>query len=246
MLRVPGLPNVPGATRRRGDGCWLRSRGAGEGDADRARLRRALARARALARRAADPLGAHGTWNVRAADVCRSPDHGARVVLHDVQPNAGRPRRVRLPKPLGSHLRRRFHRHERRDPRAAALGPRHARGWLLRRAQRPRHLPSEAARGRHGQLLPHAVDREQVHVPGRTPRRDRRSRRRVHLRHEGLPHRRQGLPPAPGLRDDRPALPAGRAPRRDEAVDVLCDGRDGPGPDASRLLEVHGLRAPQA
>ena len=33
---------------------------------------------------------------------------------------------------------------------------------------------------------------------------------------------------------------------RDEAVDVLRHGRDGPRPDAPRILEVHGSRAPQA
>ncbi len=43
-----------------------------------------------------------------------------------------------------------------------------------------------------------------------------------------------------------PALPARRAPRGDEAVGVLRNGRDGAGPDAPRVLEVHGPRAPQA
>ena len=40
--------------------------------------------------------------------------------------------------------------------------------------------------------------------------------------------RRQGLPAAPGLRDDRPALPTRRASRDDEAVDAFRDGRNGP------------------
>ena len=111
---------------------------------------------------------------------------------------------------------------------------------------RARHVPAAAAERRHGELLPDPVAGEQVHVPGRAARRDRGGRRRVPLRHEGLPHRRQGLPPAPGVRDDRPAVRARRAPRGDEAVDVLRDGRDGPRPDAPRVLEVHGPGAPQA
>ena len=205
-----------------------------------------IARPRALARRAADALRSHGARLVRSPDLGDPADHRARMVLHDVLEDARRPRRLRLPQPLGPHVRGRLHRDERRDPRAAALGSRHARGRLVGGPQRPRDVPAAAAQRRHGQLLPDAVAREQVHVPGRAPRRDRRGRRRVHLRHEGLPDRRQGLPAAPGLRDDRPPLPARRAPRGDEAVDVLRDGRDGAGPDASRVLEVHGSGAPKA
>ncbi len=39
---------------------------------------------------------------------------------------------------------------------------------------------------------------------------------------------------------------ARRPPARVEAVGAVRDGRDGPRPDAPRLLEVHGSRAPQA
>ena len=77
----------------------------------------------------------------------------------------------------------------------------------------PGLLPAEAAERRHGRVLPDAVGRVEVHVPGRAEGRDRGGRRRVPLRHEGLPHRRQGVPPASGLRDDRPALRARGAPR---------------------------------
>ena len=66
------------------------------------------------------------------------------------------------------------------------------------------------------------------------------------LRHEGLPHRRQGVPPASGLRDDGPTFRPRRASSRDETVDAVRDGRDGPGPHASRVLEVHGSRASKA
>ena len=142
---------------------------AAQGDADRARLRRALARPRALARRTADALRAHGARLVRPPDLGDSADHRARLVLHDVVEDARRPRRVRLPQPLGSHVRGRLHRDERRDPGAAAVGSRHARRRLVRRAERSRHVPAEAAERRHGELLSHAFDREQVHVPGRAP-----------------------------------------------------------------------------
>ena len=52
--------------------------------------------------------------------------------------------------------------------------------------------------------------------------------------------------PRAALRDDGPALPACRPPARDAAVAAVRDGRDGPRPHPSRLLEVHGRRAPQA
>ena len=62
---------------------------AAEGHAHRARLRRAVARARALARRAADDLGPHGARHLRTPHVRDPADHGARVVLHDGQPDPG-------------------------------------------------------------------------------------------------------------------------------------------------------------
>ena len=81
-------------------------------------------------------------------------------------------------------------------------------------------------------------DREPVHVPAHAQARDRADRRRVPLRRPRLPHGGQGLPPAPGLRDDRPALPARRAPALDEAVGALRHGRDGRRPHVPRLLEA--------
>ena len=78
----------------------------------------------------------------------------------------------------------------------------------------PGTYPPKPLNGVMVSLLPDAVAREQVHVSRGAAGRDRGRRRRVPLRHQGLPHRRQGLPPPPGLRDDRPALQARRAPAR--------------------------------
>ncbi len=156
---------------------------------------------------------AHGARLVRSADVGHPADHRSRLVLHDVVEDARRPRRLRLPQPLRPHVRRRLHRDVDGDQGAAAVGLRHARRRLVDRALRSRLLPAEAAERRHGRLLPHAVARAQVHVPGGAQGRDRGRRRRVPVRHEGLPHGRQGVPPAAGLRDDRPALRARGASR---------------------------------
>ena len=136
------------------------------------------------------------------------------MVLHDVIEDAGRPRRLRVPQPLRPHVRRRVHRDVDGDQGAAALGLRDACRRLLDRALGARLLPAEAAERRHGRVLPDTVDRLEVHLPGGAEGRDRRGRRRVPLRHEGLPHGRQGVPPAAGLRDDRPPVRARRAPAR--------------------------------
>ena len=213
---------------------------------DRARLRRALARARALARPAPGPVGARRARRLGAPHLGRAADHRAGLVLHDVEPDAGRPRHLRLPQPLRPHLRRRVHRRRLGGAGAAPLGSRRSRRRQLRRPRRARHVPAASTARRDGRLLPHAVAREPVHVPARAARRDPRGRRRLPVRLHGLPHRGQGRPAAPGLRDDRQALRARRAPRRDEAVAALRDGRDGHRPDPPRLLEAHGRRAPQA
>src|SRR5262245_34882548 len=210
----------------RGTGGYALPRAA-DGDARRARLRRDVARPRALARRAADDLGSHGARLVRPAHLRDPADHGAGVVLHDVLEDTRRSRRLRLPEPLGPHLRRWLHRHVDGDRGAASVGLRHARRWFLDRPLGAGLLPAQAGERRHGRLLPHALGREQVHVPRGAEGRDRGRRRRVPLRHEGLPHGGQGVPPPSGLRDDRPPVPARRASPRDEAVDVLRDGRDG-------------------
>ena len=132
---------------------WLSLPRAEEGHAHRARLRRALARPRALARRAADDLGAHGARLVRATYVRDPPDHRARVVLHDVLEDARRPRRLRVPQPLGSHVRRRLHRHVDRDQGATAVGLRHSCRRFVDRPLGARLLPAAAAQRGHGRVL---------------------------------------------------------------------------------------------
>ena len=120
-------------------------------------------------------------------------------------------------------------------PRLWDLATRYGKPSIVRR--RPRHVPAAAAERRDGQLLPDAVARERLHLPAAARPRGRAGRRRVPVRLHELPHRRQGRPAAAGLRDDRQALPARRAPARDEAVGAVRDGRDRPRPDAPRLLE---------
>ncbi len=150
--------------------------GAAEGHAHRARLRRAVARPRALARRAADDLGAHGARLVRATDVGHPADHRSRLVLHDVLEDARRPRCLRVPEPLRPHVRRRLHRDVDGDQGAAALGSRHARRRVVDRALGPGLLSAEAAERRHGGVLPHALARLEVHVSRQRSRtRSRRS-----------------------------------------------------------------------
>ena len=183
---------------------------------------------------------------VGPAHLDRAADHGSGVVVHDGEPNARRPRRVRLPEPRRPHVRRRVHRRRERDQGATAVGSRRPRGRKLDRGRRPGHVsPSPVAR-RARQLLPHPLGGEPVHVPAGAQGRGRARRRGVPLRLHELPHGGQGRPAAAGLRDDRPALPARGPPPRDEAVAALRLRRDGHRPDPSRLLEVHGPRAPQA
>ena len=50
-----------------------------------------------------------------------------------------------------------------------------------------RDVPTPAAQRRHGHVLPDAVDRVAVHVPAAAQARGRAGRRRVPVRHEGLP-----------------------------------------------------------
>src|SRR5689334_7732966 len=87
-----------------------------EGDADRAGLRRAVARARALARRIADALGADGARPLRAIAFGRAADHRAGVELHDGEPHARRPRRLRLSQPRRPLLRQPRRRRRLGDP----------------------------------------------------------------------------------------------------------------------------------
>ena len=217
-----------------------------EGHADRPGLRRAVARARAVARPAPGSVRADGPGRLGPAHVDRAADHGSRVVVHDGEPYARGPRRLRLPEPRRPHVRRRVHRRRQRDPRSTSLGPRRPRGRELDRGRRPGHVSAAAAQGRDGELLPHPFDGEPVHVPARAQGGGRGGGGRVPLRLHELPHRRQGRPPAAGLRDDGQALPARRPSPRDEAVAALRLRRDGHRPDPSRLLEAHGPRAPQA
>ena len=140
----------------------------------------------------------------------------------------------------------RVHRRRERHQGASALGHRRAGGRLLDRRRRARHVSAAAAARRARHVLPHAVGRELVHVSAGPQGRGRRRRRRVHVRREGLPHREQGMAARAALRDDRPPLPAGRAPACHAAVAAVRDGRDGPRPHPPRLLEVHGRGAPQA
>src|SRR6476660_1173143 len=147
---------VPALARRNR---WLRSPRAAEGDARGARLCGALARPRALARRAADDLGAHGPGLVRAPHVGDPADHGSGVVLHDVLEDTGRPRRLRLSEPLRPHVRRWVHRHVDGDQGTATVGSRDAGRGLVDRPLRAGLLPAEAAKRRHGGLLPDALDR---------------------------------------------------------------------------------------
>ena len=110
-------------------------------DDHRPRLRRAEPRARPLPRPAAHPLGARRRRRVRPPRVGGAADHRARVVLHDVEPDARRPRHLRLPQPRRPLLRRPLHRQRRGRQGAAPVGhPRPAR-QAQHRARRARHVP---------------------------------------------------------------------------------------------------------
>ena len=175
-------------------------------------------------------------------------DHRAGLVVHDGEPHARRPRRLRLPEPLRPHLRRRLHRRLDRDPRAAALGSRRPWRRLLGRPRRARHLPAEAAARRHGRLLPHArrLESRYTYPPAlRDEIAERVGRLHVRLHRASAPRTRTSCSRQIYEMTDKRFAARG-APRRDEAVAALRDRRDGHRPDPPRLLEVHGRRAPQA
>ena len=144
-------------------------------DDHRPRLLRAEPRLRPLPRPAADALGARRCRRIRPAGVGRAADHRARVVLHDVEPDARRPRHLRLPQPRRPLLRRPLHRQRRGRQGAAPVGhPRPAR-QAEHRARRAGHVADQAAQRRHGLVLPDAVAGVAVHLPAGAPQ--RRSRR---------------------------------------------------------------------
>ena len=105
-----------------------------QGDDHRPRLRRAVARLRPLARLAAGARRPHRRRRLGAAHLGDPADHRAGVVLHDVQPHAGRPRRLRIPQPLRPLLRRALHRRRVGHQGAAPLGLRDAAGEVVDRA----------------------------------------------------------------------------------------------------------------
>ena len=69
----------------------------------------------------------------------------------------------------------------------------------------PPSYPPEAAQGRADRLFPHAERRRGLHLPEGAQGRAQGERRRVHLRHSQLPHRRHPVHPGRGLQDDRSA-----------------------------------------
>ena len=126
------------------------------------------------------------------------------------------------------------------DPGAAPVGHRRARGKRSIVLGVPGTYPLRPLNGVMVCCFLTPFDASQYTFPPALRRRGRGCRRRVPLRLHGVPHRGQGRPAAPDLRDDRPALRARRPPPRDEAVGALRDGRDGHRPHPPRLLEGHG------
>ena len=102
----------------------------------------------------------------------------------------------------------------------------------------PMTFPPPQVNGEMIGVLPGAVDRVALHVPGRAPRRDHRGRRRVHVRRPQLPHRREGAHLRRHRRDDPAPVHAGAPSPRHPPVGVPDDGRDGHRPPAPRLLAV--------
>ncbi len=211
----------------------------------RSRLGHAGARVRPLARPAADALESHRARRARPHAEHASAHHGAGVDLDDGEPRPGRARRLRLPQPQGPLLRRLRVRELGAGEGAAPLGLAREGRPAHRRARRAADLPAVGGERRDGDLLPHALDPERVHLPAGAQGRGRAGDRGLRARRRGLPHRGQGGAPAACVRKDRQASPARQAPPPHAPLGFLHAGRDGRRPHPPRLLEPHGPGTPQ-
>ena len=135
-------------------------RGQSESDGHRPRQRRAVA-GRGVARRAAGAVKPHGPRRTRPPDVRHPADHRAGLVLHDGEPDARRPRRLRLSQPLRPHVRRPVHRRRRAPSRRRACGISSG-GRAARRSSSafPARTRRRPLRRRARHVLPHAVGRQ--------------------------------------------------------------------------------------
>ena len=137
-----------------------------EGHAHRPGLRRAVARARAVARPAAGSVRADGARGVSGRLTS--------IVPPITVPAWSCMMASRTPGDLGVYgfRNRADHTYDgafiadgSAIKRATALGSRRPRGRKLDRGRRPGHVSAAAAARRDGQLLPHPLDGEPVHVP---------------------------------------------------------------------------------
>ena len=189
-----------------------------------------------------------GARRLRPPDLRDPADHGSRVVLHDVEPHARRPRRLRLPQPLRPLLRRALHRQRDGDQGAPAVGPRRrgaASASIVLGV--PGTYPPRPLNGVHGHVLPDAVD-PSASTPIRRCCGARSSRSVGEYLFDCTDFRTEDkddlLRQVYEMTDRRFALADHLL--RDQAVGALRDGRDGHRPHAPRVLEGHGPRAPQA
>ena len=184
---------------------------------------------------------------LRPPDVGRPADHRAGVVVHDGEPHAratsASTGSATAPTTPTTAL---FIANGDRGEGAAPLGLATRSGQALDRARRPGTYPPRPLNGVHGQLLPDAR-RPRASTPTRRCSRARSSRSSASTsstaRTSAPTTRTTCCAQVYEMTDRRFALADHLLAH--EAVGALRDGRDGARPDAPRLLEVHGPRAPQ-
>ncbi len=135
--------------------------------------------------------------------------------MHGDQPGSRLARRLRLPQPHRSFLRRPRDRQLPVDSGAGHLGPGRARGQARSSSACRRRYPPRKVNGISvGCFLTPDTTKDVYTHPPAAKQRDRGARRRVPGRRQGIPHRQQGLAQGRDLRDEpqalrgRPALPA--------------------------------------
>ena len=162
-----------------------------------------------------------------APDLGDPADHRPRLDLHDVQPHTRRPRASTASATAPTTPTTTSSSPTARRSTSRASGTwRRATGKPSIVVGVPGTYPPRPLNGDMVSCFLTPSRREPVHLSAAARREVEAGRWRVPLRLHELPHRRQGRPAAPGLRDDRPALPARRPPARDEALGPLRDGRD--------------------
>ena len=189
----------------------------------------------------------HGLGAPRTAREHHPAHHGAGLGVRDDRQDTGTAGHLRLPQPQGPHVRRLVDRDVGRRQGTDGLGPHRGARRQVAPDRGAARLSAEARRGMADLVLPHTSVGHELHGARRAPGRGGGGARlgALHLRHPELPREGVGVRPGAGVRDDEAQVP-GRAPAdQEQAVGLLHDGRDGPGPAPARLLAVLGPASPE-